>query len=58
MAAENVNLVTRAFNFNLAGLYMEMGLQCVKVHRAIKLQSCAFEIERPGDQVHVFCCHF
>ena len=23
-----------------------------------KLQSCAFEIERPGDQVHVFCCHF
>ena len=23
-----------------------------------KLQSCAFEIERPGDQVHIFCCHF
>ena len=23
-----------------------------------KVQSCAFESLRPGDQVHVFCCHF
>ena len=36
-------------------LYQETSNQyCQKTD----LQSCAFEIERPGDQVHVFCCHF
>ena len=44
--------------FQLVSYYHPTFMKLLSSNLKYYLQSCAFEIERPGVQVHVFCCHF